>query len=120
MHYNRILLIIVTVGITFSIFPFVVAEDPVTVSTSKDIYYEGDTIVVFGKVSGTFGGLPVTIQLYHGDSLIAVDQIEIALDGSFATDFMASGNFWKEDGNYIARAFYTPEKIAEKNFQKMI
>ena len=117
MHYNRILLIVVTVGITFSVFPFVTAEDPITVSTSKDIYYDGDTIVVFGNVVGTFGGLPVTIQLYHEDSLIAVDQIKIALDGSFATDFMASGQFWNEDGTYIARAFYTSEKIAEKSFQ---
>ena len=117
MHYNRILLIVVTVGITFSVFPFVTAEDPITVSTSKDIYYDGDTIVVFGNVAGTFGGLPVTIQLYHEDSLIAVDQIKIALDGSFATDFMASGQFWNEDGTYIARAFYTSEKIAEKSFQ---
>jgi len=117
VHYNRILLIVVTVGITFSVFPFVTAEDPITVSTSKDIYYDGDTIVVFGNVAGTFGGLPVTIQLYHEDSLIAVDQIKIALDGSFATDFMASGQFWNEDGTYIARAFYTSEKIAEKSFQ---
>ena len=117
MHYNRIFLIIITIGITFSILPFVTAEDPVTISTSKDIYYEGDTIVVFGKIHGTFAGIPVTIQLYHEDNLIAVDQIKIALDGSFATDFTASGNFWKEDGTYIARAFYTPEKIAEKTFQ---
>jgi len=117
VRYDRIFLIVITIGITFSILPFVTAEDPVTVSTSKDIYYEGDTVIVFGKISGAFGGLPVIIELYHGDSLIAVDQIEIALDGSFATDFTASGQFWNEDGTYIARAFYTPEKIAEKAFQ---
>ena len=98
MRYDRIFLIVITIGITFSILPFVTAEDPVTVSTSKDIYYEGDTVIVFGKISGAFGGLPVIIELYHGDSLIAVDQIEIALDGSFATDFTASGQFWNEDG----------------------
>jgi predicted secreted protein with PEFG-CTERM motif len=98
VDYNRVFLIAFTVGIIFSILPFVTAEESVTVSTDKDIYYEEDVIVVFGNISGAFGGLPVTIQLYHEETLIAVDQIEVALDGSYATDFKASGKFWKEDG----------------------
>ena len=117
MHY-RIIFIIIAIGITFGLAPSIAAvEDPISVSTPKDIYYENDIIVVFGKVTSTIGELPVTIQLYHGESLIAVDQVKIALDGTFATDFRAKGNFWKEDGTYIVRAFYTPEKIAEKTFQ---
>ena len=117
MHY-RIIFIIIAIGITFGLTPSIAAvEDPISVSTSRDIYYEDDIIIVFGKVTATLHELPVTIQLYHEDSLIAVDQVEIALDGTFATDFRAKGNFWKEDGTYIVRAFYTPEKIAEKTFQ---
>ena len=117
MHY-RIIFIIIAVGITFGLTPSIAAvEDPISVSTSRDIYYEDDIIIVFGKVTSILKELPVTIQLYHEDSLIAVDQVEIALDGTFATDFRAKGNFWKEDGTYIVRAFYTPEKIAEKTFQ---
>ena len=116
--YYRIIFIVIAVGITFGLTPSIAAvEDPISVSTSRDIYYEDDIIIVFGKVTSTVGELPVTIQLYHEDSLIAVDQVEIALDGTFATDFRAKGNFWKEDGTYIVRAFYTPEKIAEKTFQ---
>ena len=116
--YYRIIFIVIAVGITFGLTPTIAAvEDPISVSTSRDIYYENDTIIVFGKVTSILNELPVTIQLYHEDSLIAVDQVEIALDGTFATDFRAKGNFWKEDGTYIVRAFYTPEKIAEKTFQ---
>ena len=116
--YYRIIFIVIAVGITFGLTPSIAAvEDPISVSTSRDIYYEDDIIIVFGKVTATLHELPVTIQLYHEDSLIAVDQVEIALDGTFATDFRAKGNFWKEDGTYIVRAFYTPEKIAEKTFQ---
>ena len=116
--YYRIIFIIIAVGITFGLTPSIAAvEDPISVSTSRDIYYENDIIIVFGKVTSILNELPVTIQLYHEDSLIAVDQVEIALDGTFATDFRAKGNFWKEDGTYIVRAFYTPEKIAEKTFQ---
>ena len=116
--YYRIIFIIIAVGITFGLTPTIAAvEDPISVSTSRDIYYENDIIIVFGKVTSILNELPVTIQLYHEDSLIAVDQVEIALDGTFATDFRAKGNFWKEDGTYIVRAFYTPEKIAEKTFQ---
>ena len=117
MRYT-IIFIVIAVGITFGLTPSIMAvEDPISVSTSRDIYYENDIIIVFGKVSATLSELPVTIQLYHEDSLIAVDQIEIALDGTFATDFTAKGHFWNEDGIYIVRAFYTPEKIAEKTFQ---
>ena len=116
--YYRIIFIVIAVGITFGLTPSIAAvEDPISVSTSRDIYYEDDIIIVFGKVTAILNELPVTIQLYHEDSLIAVDQVEIALDGTFATDFRAKGNFWKEDGTYIVRAFYTPEKIAEKTFQ---
>ena len=116
--YYRIIFIVIAVGITFGLTPTIAAvEDPISVSTSRDIYYEDDIIIVFGKVTSILNELPVTIQLYHEGSLIAVDQVEIALDGTFATDFRAKGNFWKEDGIYIIRAFYTPEKIAEKTFQ---
>ena len=116
--YYRIIFIVIAVGITFGLTPTIAAvEDPISVSTSRDIYYENDIIIVFGKVTSILNELPVTIQLYHEGSLIAVDQVEIALDGTFATDFRAKGNFWKEDGTYIVRAFYTPEKIAEKTFQ---
>ena len=116
--YYRIIFIVIAVGITFGLTPTIAAvEDPISVSTSRDIYYEDDIIIVFGKVTAILNELPVTIQLYHEGSLIAVDQVEIALDGTFATDFRAKGNFWKEDGTYIVRAFYTPEKIAEKTFQ---
>ena len=100
-----------------SILPFASAEDPVTISTSKDIYYAEENIVVFGKVTSTFGGIPITIQLYHEDNLITVDQVAVALDGTFATDFYASGQYWKNEGVYVVRAFYTAEKIAEKTFQ---
>ena len=116
--YYRIIFIVIAVGITFGLTPSIAAvEDPISVSTSRDIYYEDDIIVVFGKVTTMISELPVTIQLYHEDSLIAVDQVKVALDGTFAADFRAKGHFWKEDGTYIVRAFYTPEKIAEKTFQ---
>ena len=117
MNY-RIIFIIIAVGITFGLTPSIAAvEDPISISTSKDLYYENDVIVVFGKITSTLSELPVTIQLYHDDSLIAVDQVKIALDGTFATDFIAKGHYWSDDGTYIVRAFYTQDKIAEKSFQ---
>ena len=117
MRYT-IIFIVIAVGITFGLTPSIAAvEDPISVSTSKDLYYENDIIVVFGKVMATLSELPVTIQLYHEDSLIAVDQVKFALDGTFATDFIAKGHYWSDDGTYIVRAFYTQDKIAEKSFQ---
>ena len=119
--YYRILLVIITICVSCAVIPSIAAEDdPLTVSTSKDIYYKGDTIVVYGKILNQFGNVPVTIQIFHGDNLITVDQINVALDGTFATDFKASGQYWSEDGTYIVRVFYTPEKIIEKTIKKIL
>ena len=118
MYYYRIISIILfAVGITFSLTPSVYAEESISISTSQSLYNEGDTVVVFGTIAKTFQGLPITLQIYHEDNLIAVAQVEVALDGSFAKDFSASGPFWTSDGIYIVRGFYTSDKIVETTFE---
>ena len=118
MYYYRIISIILfAVGITFSLTPSVYAEEPISISTSQSLYNEGDTVVVFGTIAKTFQGLPITLQIYHEDNLITVAQVEVALDGSFAKDFSASGPFWTSDGIYIVRGFYTSDKIVETTFE---
>ncbi len=118
MYYYRIISIIIfTVGITLSLTPSIYAADPISISTSQNLYNSGDTVVVFGEITQPLPGLPITLQIYHEDNLITVAQVEVALDGSFAKDFSASGPFWTNDGIYIVRGFYTADKIVETNFE---
>ena len=40
------------------------AVDQISLSTSSDIYYSGDYVVIFGNVNTIFENMPITIQIY--------------------------------------------------------
>jgi len=118
MYNNRIFCIILTLTLCISmIFQAAEAVDEVTLSTSSDIYYNGDHVVIFGNVSTFFENLPITIQIYHETNLVSVDQVPVAKDGTFVSSFYATGSKWKDEGTYTVRAQYTPTQIAEITFE---
>jgi len=118
MYNSRIfcVILILTFGISM-IFQAAEAVDEVTLSTSSDIYYDGDHVVVFGSVSTFFENLPITIQIYHETNLVSVDQVPVAKDGTFVSSFYATGSKWKDEGTYTIRGQYTPTQIAETTFE---
>ncbi len=118
MYNSRIfcVILILTFGISM-IFQAAEAVDEVTLSTSSDIYYDGDHVVVFGSVSTFFENLPITIQIYHETNLVSVDQVPVAKDGTFVSSFYATGSKWKDEGTYTVRGQYTPTQIAETTFE---
>jgi len=63
MYNSRIfcVILILTFGISM-IFQAAEAVDEITLSTSSDIYYDGDHVVIFGNVNTFFENLPITIQ----------------------------------------------------------
>jgi len=118
MHNSRIFCIILTLTLTIGmIFHAAEAVDEVTLSTSSDIYYNGDHVVVFGNISTFFENLPITIQIYQDTNLISVAQIPVAKDGTFVSSFYATGSKWTDEGTYTVRAQYTPTQIAETTFE---
>ena len=88
-----------------------------SISSNNEIYYMGDYIVIFGTIDTVFKDMPVTVQIYYGSTLIDVDQVPVAADGSFASTFTADGQQWKEEGTYTVRAFYTTNVLAELIFE---
>ena len=118
MHNRRIFCVILTLTLAISmIFQAAEAANGVTLSTSSDIYYNGDHVVIFGNVSTFFENLPITIQLYHETNLISVAQVPVAKDGTFVSSFYATGSKWKDEGSYMVRAQYTSTQIAETTFK---
>ena len=118
MHNSRIFCVILTLTLAIGIgFQAAEAVDEVTLSTSNDIYYNGDHVVVFGNVNTFFENLPITIQIYHETNLVSVAQVPVAKDGTFVSSFYATGNKWKDEGSYTIRAQYTPTQIAETTFE---
>ena len=90
---------------------------PISLTSSSDIYYMGDHIVISGNVETIFETMPVTIQIYQGSDLIDVAQVPVATDGTFAASFTAEGQQWKDEGTYSARAFYTQNVASEITFE---
>ena len=118
MYNNRIFCVILTLALGISmIFQAAEAVDEVTLSTSSDIYYNGDHVVVFGNIGTWFENLPITIQIYHETNLVSVDQVPVAKDGTFVSSFYATGAKWQDEGTYTIRGQYTPTQIAEITFE---
>jgi len=118
MHNTRIFCVILTLTFAISmIFQAAEAVDEVTLSTSNDVYYNGDHVVVFGNVGTFFENLPITIQIYHETNLISVAQVPVAKDGTFVSSFYATGSKWKDEGSYTIRAQYTSTQVAETTFE---
>jgi len=118
MYNSRIFCIMLT--LTFAIgmvFNAAEAVDQISLSTSNDIYYSGDYIVVFGSVNTIFENMPITIQIYHESNLVDVAQVSVAQDGMFVKSFNAVGQQWKAEGTYTIKAQYTSTQIAETTFE---
>jgi len=118
MHNTRIFCVILTLTLAIGmVFQAAEAVDEVALSTSSDLYYNGDHVVIFGSVNTFFENLPITIQIYYETNLVSVDQVPVAQDGTFVSSFYATGSKWKEEGAYTVRAQYTPTQIAETTFE---
>ena len=99
MYNSRFFCIMLT--LTFAIgmvFNAAEAVDQISVSTSSDIYYSGDYVVIFGDVNTIFENMPITIQIYHEANLVDVAQVVVAQDGTFVKSFNAVGQQWDEEG----------------------
>ena len=118
MYNGRIFCVVLTLTLAICVsFQAAEAVEEITLSTSNDIYYNGDHVVVFGNVSTFFENLPITIQIYQETNLISVAQVPVAKDGTFVSSFYATGNKWKDEGTYTIRAQYTPTQMAETTFE---
>ena len=118
MYNGGIFCMVLTLMVAITVsFQAAEAVDEISLSTSSNIYYNGDHVVVFGNVSTFFENLPITIQIYQETNLISVAQVPVAKDGTFVSSFYATGSKWKDEGTYTIRAQYTPTQIAETTFE---
>ena len=80
---------------------------PVSVWTDKTDYAHNDMIMVTGQVANVVSGFPVTITVVSPlNSIVTIDQLTVANDGSFETTLNTAGNMWKYDGTYTIKANY--------------
>jgi len=118
MDNSRVFCIMLTLTLAIGmVFNAAEAVNQISLSTSNNIYYSGDYVVVFGDVNTIFENMPITIQIYHESNLVDVAQVSVAQDGTFVKSFNAVGQQWKEEGTYTIRVQYTSTQIGETTFE---
>ena len=79
---------------------------PVSVWTDKADYGHSDMIIVEGQVANE-SGFPVTLVVISPlNSVVTIDQIIVAEDGTFKTTLNTAGAMWKYDGTYTIKVNY--------------
>lgn len=92
--------------------------DPITVTTDKDTYDDGDTITITGQVSQRLSGYPVTLQVISANgNLVTVKQLDVSEDSTYGIDIAAGGPLWSSQGTYTIKVLYgTDTRTAEATF----
>lgn len=106
---------------SFFIFP-AFSQSLLEINLSKQVYFEGDVIVISGKVTTVIQDTPVTIQLIslgknNEENIVQIAQVDVAQDGTFSHTVKAEGPQWKSEGDYVVRAFYGIDNFADEFFE---
>lgn len=107
--------------ISFLIFP-AYSQSLLNINLSKQIYFEGEVIIISGRVTTVIQDTPVTIQLISlgkngEENIVQIAQLDVAQDGTFSHTIKAEGPQWQFEGNYAVRAFYGVGNFADKFFE---
>jgi len=87
---------------------------PVSVWTDKTEYGHNDIIMVKGHVANV-SGFPITVTVVSPlNSLVTIDQLIVAEDGSFETTLNTAGALWKYDGTYTIKVNYGSAEKSNK------
>jgi predicted secreted protein with PEFG-CTERM motif len=82
------------------------ADMPVSVWTDKTDYNHNEWIIVKGQVANV-SGFPITVTVVSPlNSIVTIDQLTLASDGSFETTLNTAGALWKYDGTYTIKVNY--------------
>ena len=79
----------------------------ISITTDKQSYNQGDTIVISGTVSNYIANTLVNIRIIDPiGNLVKVDQVDLGSDRTFSTSITATGALWQEAGTYQVKTQY--------------
>ena len=92
--------------------------DPVMVTTDKESYSAGETIMVNGEVSQLLSGQAITVMVVAPNgNIVQIAQISSITDNKFSTELIAGGDMMKSEGTYTIKVLYGNEtRTAETTF----
>ena len=91
----------------------------IVITTDKESYNDGDTVMISGQVRDLLSGTPVSLQVFAANgNLVTIEQIDISPDKTFSTEIFAGGGLWKSKGTYTIKVLYgTQSRTAETTFE---
>ncbi len=94
------------------------SSDQIMVTTDKESYSEGETIVITGEVSQLLSGQPASIRVMAPNgNVVYIAQPDIDADRKFSTELIAGGPLMKAEGTYTINVLYGgPTRTAQTTF----
>ena len=80
---------------------------PISITTDKLSYADGDRMTISGSVNELLGDLPVTIEVRDpSGNIVMITQVHPNSDKTFSVQITAGGILWKPIGTYSIMAQY--------------
>src|SRR3989337_3925930 len=91
----------------------------IVITTDKESYNDGDTVVVSGQVRDLLSGTPVSLQVFAANgNLVTIEEIDVSPDKTFSKEISANGVLWESKGTYTVKVLYgTQSRTAETTFE---
>lgn len=91
---------------------------PLTVTTDKSSYNDGDKITISGTTRDYMSDTPVTVIVRNPvGNVIKVDQVQVGTDKTYSTTLTATGLLWQAAGTYTVSVQYgSPDRSAKTTF----
>ena len=118
MVFALIAILFSSVGVTTpSVYGQII--EPITVTTDKEAYATGDTIMVSGEVRELLSGFPVAIQIISSNgAIVGIDQVDVGTDRTYSSEVIAGGNLWRTTGTYTVKVTYgSQDRVGETTFE---
>lgn len=91
---------------------------PVTVTTDKSSYNDGDKITISGTTRDYMADTPLTVIVRNPvGNVVKVDQVQVGTDKTYSTTLTATGLLWNAAGTYTVSVQYgSPDRSAKTVF----
>ena len=94
-------------------------QNAIVVTTDKEAYSPGETIIVTGEVRDLYSGTPISVIVKAPNgNLVSIAQISIGADKKFSAEITAGGALMKTEGEYTVTVQYgTENRSATTSFE---
>jgi len=99
--------------------PTTTTSVPITVTTDKTSYNDGDKITISGTTRDYMSGTPVAVIIRNPiGNVVSISQVDLVSDRTYSTSVTAGGGLWQAAGTYeVDVQFGSKDRSAKTTFQ---